>query len=808
MADIYIFKYNNYYNREAKPPLSLDDMFSRFDVMHKQYNVNFNPNDGVNTMLTVGKAGNWYNGKGDYLVVDNNDIDGSISRWFILDHTRRCRGQWALKLRRDVIADNYNAVLSSTCFVERGTVDEFSPFIFNQEPIPVNQIKTKETLLKDSTGCAWICGYLNRSYAGGELTDLRISDFIPDITVSSIESWEWFGYLTSYYIQFRRPVFKWRERPNTPYYNGKTNPNAGWETINFASLNQVSSASFCPGYAAMTKLRGIVFEAEASNALGKMAETDWARAYTEAIYDSASNAYFDSDAVMGPNRFNAATQLEGKIVYDQQANTYYKIGVNINPFKTRSNITYDKSSYPLYTKLYNIVESVVGSSEMSGFTNAAAIEFEGSAIQITLTAVSAQNLTATMPNADERLHLKDAPYDMFCIPYGEVLITNSESSMDKIEIHANESILIAQELARNIGSANIYDLQLLPYCPMTGFFIDGNTIDISTTDKKRYTTIENGTGSPISILLWSTASQGTLDIALDEWEILDESKIANQCDIYRLVSPNYNGQFEYSAAKTRRPVSTFNVDYTYLPYKSYIHINPTFGGLYGKDFNDVRGLVCQGDFSIAYLSDAWVNYQVSNKNYANIFARQIENMEVNHKYDRIENITNAAGNALAAGVAAGAMSGNAIVGVAAGVASAAAGAADVAIAESRFAEQLSYQEDIFNMQLENIRAMPYSIASQTAYSANNKIFPILEYYTCTIEERRQVATYIANKGMTLGVIGTLSEYTIPWGYSDDQFKVVGRGYIKAQLIYIDIGDDSHLTQAIADELRKGVYFNS
>lgn len=104
-------------------------------------------------------------------------------------------------------------------------------------------------------------------------------------------------------------------------------------------------------------------------------------------------------------------------------------------------------------------------------------------------------------------------------------------------------------------------------------------------------------------------------------------KVSDACDMYRLVSPNFNGQFEFSVAKNGK-INYFNVDYSYKPFNPYIHVNPEFGGLYGEDFDDARGLILGGDFSLPFVTDAWTDYQVANKNYNDIFDRQIKNMEV------------------------------------------------------------------------------------------------------------------------------------------------------------------------------------
>ena len=110
-------------------------------------------------------------------------------------------------------------------------------------------------------------------------------------------------------------------------------------------------------------------------------------------------------------------------------------------------------------------------------------------------------------------------------------------------------------------------------------------------------------------------------------------------------------------------------------------------------------------------------------------------MDVNHKYDRAGQIVSGIAGAIGVGTAVGGMGGGVAGGVAAGAASLIGAGVDIAISESKYKESKSYAEDIFNYQLDNIKAMPNSIAKTTAYTANNKIFPIVEYYTCTDEEK-------------------------------------------------------------------------
>lgn len=136
-------------------------------------------------------------------------------------------------------------------------------------------------------------------------------------------------------------------------------------------------------------------------------------------------------------------------------------------------------------------------------------------------------------------------------------------------------------------------------------------------------------------------------------------KIDNECNLYRLVSPNYQGDFEFSPSKNGG-VDRFNVDCTYKPFNPYIHVNPDFGGLYGDDYNDSRGLICQGDFTVGMISDAFTQYELQNKNYQSIFNRQIQNMDVSNEIARQEQLFKSISGSVtgaAAGAAGGAMVG-------------------------------------------------------------------------------------------------------------------------------------------------------
>lgn len=73
-------------------------------------------------------------------------------------------------------------------------------------------------------------------------------------------------------------------------------------------------------------------------------------------------------------------------------------------------------------------------------------------------------------------------------------------------------------------------------------------------------------------------------------------------------------------------------------------------------------------------------------------------------------------------------------------------------------ESRSFAIDNYKMSLDNIKALPNGITRTSAITANNKKVPFVEYYTCTETERNAFLNKLKYDGMTIGVIGKLSDY--------------------------------------------------
>ena len=205
--------------------------------------------------------------------------------------------------------------------------------------------------------------------------------------------------------------------------------------------------------------------------------------------------------------------------------------------------------------------------------------------------------------------------------------------------------------------------------------------------------------------------------------------------------------------------------------------------------------------SLPQLSNAWANYQLQNKTYQEMFDRQIKNMDVQNDINKqnaraqllLSPITGAA-----AGAASGAQIGG-VPGVVGGLTIGAVGglatsALDYTNTLKMMEENRQYAIDMYGYNLQNIQAIPTSLTKTSALTYNTRVWPFIEYYTCTEDERTALKDKIKYNGMTIMKVSQLRNYLLG-----------GDNFYKGKLIRLNSKVDSHMAYEIYNELNKGVY---
>lgn len=407
--------------------------------------------------------------------------------------------------------------------------------------------------------------------------------------------------------------------------------------------------------------------------------------------------------------------------------------------------------------------------------------------------------------SDKRISLDDGFYDMIVIPY--------EDGIYNLKYINKQDILnIMTSMANN---SYFYDVQLLPYRPI-------DSLNFATTSFDKYKIYWFDSDYPIYNpatirkkkneaytetylrLYWCYSSKrefeiynysGEHTISINIKHELDKTEYKNisNCQTLRLCSPNENSIYEFNAAPNGG-INSYNVDLKYSPYSSYIHINPNYNFLNGSDFNDYRGLICRGNFSLGRASSAWEEYKIQNKNYQQTFDRGIETMEKEINWQLASGIINTMSSTVS-GAGLGSMTGSIAGTVAGGITGAVQGIYNTAEQQFLARERMSAEKDIFNYNLGSIKARPNTISNNSVLDNNNKIFPYLEIYECSEKEKQIFKDIIDYQGMTLNRIGEIKYY------------LGNKNFIQARLIKIDINEDDHFLQELNFELMKGVYLN-
>ena len=851
---ILLYNYNKYYNRIIKKLATYNDYKALITPLGSTpaqlrglelTNTNFNWEDGVfaKHVINIPRGSDtFFNYKDpDYLVLERSYKEGNtdvteLSRWFVLETTKIRGNQLELSLRRDLLADNYNEVCSAPVFIEKGNPTVDDPAIFNKESFTFNQIKKRELLLnfdkRSGKGGGWIVGYLKQAATPYDINNIKGKAELPNVVAAYDDLPA--GLKTILDSGNAGRVFS-GEFTVTSVVNGMViYPNVGPVRIGLSiatnSFNDggnsiLSGTHGTSGSSAYGHLRFI------DNYLDRdiISHFDSKKSSFITTFQNSMNTYYDSLSIA--NKVSSSLLAYNGTIYSRNGK-YYQIEVK-------------HKDTEMYTKDYTLAQLKAGSDDIatriySWWGNviydprfmspnfdannsylASRITVHDDGYEFKSVEIEYNEVKATIHK--ERNQNLDAPYDLFCIPMKNVSVKSSGSTV----LTTIENV--AQAIARGIsvaGSSNVLDIQILPYCPIDEVLDSSGDIDITgLTSGKDYDYIyktAGGQDEAVGIIIYPKMCRGTFDITItnaqegyedcvEETSSAIEKKIKSETKLCRFVSPNFASTFDINVQKNKG-ITRLNVDYYYKPYSPYIHVAPYFNGLYGDDFNDPKGLICSGDFSIAAAQSEWENYQIQNKNYELIFNRQIQNLDINNSiaYDQMRItgkigvitsfLTGAAGGAVAGslvggpiGTAVGATAGAITSGVLSGV-----GAKyDLEYLKKSQTEARSFAQDMYAYSLGNIQALPYSLTRVSAFTENNKIFPFIEFYDATDEEKEALRNKIKYNGMTVMRIGMIYNFI-----GDSQYK-----YVQGQLIRLEgVNEDSHVIAEIAKEIKEGAYF--
>ena len=831
-----LYNFNSYHNRVIKKYDTLTEYLTYQTDNNNLYdliaNCNFDYRDGVTAGCTynLGAGFNYDNSPNYALVVNSsNEI---LSRWYVVDAVKTRGGQYSLTLTRDAIADYKSEVITAPCFIEKATLGANNPLIFNRENVSFNQIKSTdgEYLLKDETLTPWIVGYMAKSQDDETDTEIKhtlvaradiettqytgLTDFLmnydPDLaalytaqgsTMTLYDPTKWY-YDVPFYIARESVYGSFR-------INVGTRKGSYLGTLGTTPTSYGETSSYYTNTSLVSNLNSTLSGYRGTNLQTAVKTYLTSPGYVHTIGADATQSFIDSLLERYDNKIVNVHVSSGQDAGDH----YYRLnirksGTAVSPISAYY-FSVDSTEAQAALAMYGVYNSASGFTLGTHFDNYFYIKnLDGYIYQYTLEVSNELPAPSTGIETKidkDRRPLDDAPYCMFAIPWNDFTFRFADGTIESTAINNRA---IASAIVEKMAN-KVYDLQLLPYCPYRNLINADHEIDFRIDNTlvagEDYSFIESADTTPhtnIGVILWPHTSTDSFYISYSYEMPVDpiQIKIDNETKQWRLCSPNYAAIYEFSPVKNNG-ISRFNIDFTYKPYTPYIHVNPDFGGLYGEDWDDARGLICAGDFSLPQTTDQWAQFEINNKNYQNSFNRQIDTQDTVFNRQWLANWASVGAGAASAGVSGGIMGaavggpvGAAVGAIGGAAASLGGGIADQIIAKKNYETQRENTIEQFEMQLQNVKARPDTLSKVSAYNKNNKLWPFVEYYHATETEETAFRNKLIYNGMTVGIIDTI-----------DGYLQVDPTYIKAKLIRLNINEDNHLVEHITDELNKGVY---
>lgn len=792
------FYFINYYSYESRKHDREEKQYSHYlefdnNPIIYQDLININWGDGVtayikcinlpnDNMLGLGK---------NYLVVFNDNLTVH-SRWYVMESGYTMKGQYSVTLRRDLIADHLDKVVSTKCMINRGWLLTGDKRLYKSEGFAFNQVKTEQILLGNSGADTVetpqaVVAYLAKNRQQPIDLQLTPSKFPVSYSANTLQDWSGYVYVTQQQKQYT--AFRY----------------------NATVMKYTAPVVFDKFYWGSTA-------GPVKDIFGPSAGQYWATTKpidaTELMKDLGGDEFIASLDSLSRAAYPGGTNLDSydnKYFYEQATGRYYLIHVNRQgkeleePYET-VNIG------SLYTKCYTAFNTVSYLSPMdisstSGDWFQIKKYYVYTTLELELVGSSDESSKITIPT--NMCPTSNASYDIITIPCGKWTYMQNPSSFPMVNSSA-----IAQELAGQLGkqdSSLVYDVQLIPYMPQGSYtFVGGQFLftQFPNTETTTYNVnIEDSTG----LLRTFISAVQTADSSFEVYPIGAtikspsdpiEFKVARETTMYRLCSPTYDSLYDFNPYDNNG-LAEMRAYMTLKPFNPYLLIQPVFNesGLYGGNYKDNRGLICS-NFSMTRTADAFLAYELRNSNYQQIFNRQVQSMDRMRGYAQTEAGWGIASSVLAGastGAGAGAVTENplgiGVSAVAGAVGGAITGSVDYNITMGRLNEQIALQKDMHYMNLGNVQALPDALTKVGAFTLRTAKQPFLEVYRATKEEQESLRKYITEQGMTYGDIDTMQTVI------DNS---PSNGYISGYAIYMNADFDAHEFNELNNELQIGV----
>ncbi len=785
MYSVYFLNYNNYYNRilkvlpytEATSYLAFPDSTNYPNPLK---NVNFDYNDGLNTKIIINVNESNVSNINYVLARNGNlyEIKHVTTRWFVIGYKKIRTQQFELYLKRDLLADYKSDIMTAPCFVEKGYCDINDPAFFNSELINVNQIITKETPIKDEMGMPWVVAFITKGTGWENNNPVKYNN----------------GMRQNAYATFTSTDAALAQLGHQKLYN--MNQGATMELMISDNGNKIHRYEISTGQSGTSLIvNGYSSIYGATTLSTSLSITDSTRTEsTENIYTGyMCNA-------TGINEGSPKTSYNGKIIMCGEK--YYKVKMTLTSYNNMTaNATYEQIA-DLYNRMQgNILSRIPATyAELPSTKYNALVGFKISAVLVIIELIEQSQYTEySTIISSSRAH--GQTYDLLAtpLPKGTYKFRNKNGTQVSVDESKLKSVLsFYGSLSESLGTSRVFDVQVIPYNPIPSFYNNGY-IDLYALREGLDYTIDGSDSFPILYLM---ENEFEYDIENIDEETLNPTYNKKYFigKKWRLIAPNFNTNYDLPVYENKG-IDSFHIDMTLLPYQSYLRIRPVFKYMNGINEDDARGLVINGSLSLSQTSSAWAEYQYSNMNYEAIQNASVQYQKNQYDIQNQKNLISGVTGSISSGISGavgGALVGGPVGAVVGGVVGLGASAAGLGLDQyyDRKSQNLTlnYSQDMYQLQLGNIKGQSPTLAKITALNNCYKWWPYIEQVECTEVEYTAIENKLKYNGMSINRIGTLQDFT----------KYGEEWYIKGKIIRLNL-ENYDIVNAISEEVNLGFF---
>lgn len=702
-------------------------------------------------------------------------ITDSVSgwKWFVSGITQLNSKKFQISLLRDIVSESPDTWKNERAYISSGTAQNYNKY--KKWNLPFTNTKVKEEKLTINGKSSFFVFYVNEQSASTHpLTedDLEISyATIPGISnfdytvagINQIPSYEYINYGTQSPGSVRKynntqfaitlnlatsdathttsggtDSWQWISVNNVWDYNSENDPgNAAELASGFVNSFTLTSSDTIYNFNALQVAAKQTLFANNTNQIKTNVVSD-----TKSFINIWQNTLANT---ITPTAVNNLTPYVGKVIHDTTTNKVYRLQLTTSNsalnkiFSTTELLTLTNTlSNENWPWLNNAMSSAIRfQTRSSGYLHA-----KSQYTTYTYSLVELGTATSFSFNfaADKRK-----------LPKSAVRCVNIVSDSTTQDSEITQALMLAQTNGINEDNTvgRILDIQYLPF-------------SIATTTNTDFKINNN----------YLVAEYLESDDFQYHTDLTDLTNINKETDTIKIVSPSRASQYIFSPYNNNGNM-IFDTKITLKPYMSTIYVRPSTKGLLMYEWDDKDCLVIQEDFSLTNVTSQWTQYIYNNKNYSNIFERQIQGREFERSWEqKVEQANLKAEEWNARNISAQkakTYTGNLpIISSIAGAIGTAwqdqdylrAVQTDLQYNQALYEEGLSLSRDLYNYQLENIKSQPLIPSKITTIDCKFLDGIYLEYYSTNETELASIQNFYFYNGNRIDDYGTFAAY---WG---------------------------------------------